>query len=183
MTEIRISGFGGQGVIRLGYIIGKAASIFDNKFATLTQSFGPEARGSSCSAQVVVSEGNVLYPYITIPNILVAMSQEAYSRFESNLNDYGTLLIDEDLVKPNPPRASVKIYSIPSTRMAEQMGNKIIANIVMLGFFTAITGIITPESVRKAIPDSVPQRFVELNLVAFEKGYEFGKELKKKEEE
>lgn len=182
MTEIRISGFGGQGVIRLGLIIGKAASLFDDKFATLTQSFGPEARGSSCSAQVVVSEDQVLYPYVTIPNILVAISQEAYSKFESNLREDGILLIDEDLVKPNPPRANIKMYSIPSTRIAEEMGNKIIANIVMLGFFTAVTQIVSADSIRKAIPGSVPSRFVDLNLRAFEKGYEYGKELLTRQE-
>ena len=182
MTEIKISGFGGQGVIRLGLIIGKAASLFDDKFATLTQSFGPEARGSSCSAQVVVSDERVLYPYITTPHILVAISQEAYTKFESNLDKKGLLLIDEDLVKPNPPRAGVKMYSIPSTRMAEEMGNKIVANIVMLGFFTAVTQIVSADSVRKAIPGSVPSRFVDLNLKAFEKGYEYGKELLTKQE-
>ncbi|MDH4222432.1 MAG: 2-oxoacid:acceptor oxidoreductase family protein [candidate division Zixibacteria bacterium] len=182
MTEIRISGFGGQGVIRMGYIIGKAASIYDNKFATLTQSFGPEARGSSCSAQVVVSEDQVLYPYITIPNILVAMSQEGYSRFESNLSEDGMLLIDEDLVKPNPPRGRIKIYSIPSARISEELGNKIIANIVMFGFFTVITGLITEEAARKAVANSVPQRLMDLNLKAFERGYKYGKEFLAKQE-
>ena len=182
MTEIRLSGFGGQGIIRMGYIIGKAASIFDNKSATMTQSFGPEARGSACSSQVVLADDRVLYPYVSIPHILVAMSQEAYTKFESNLVKEGFLLIDEDLVKTGAPRTGVKMYSIPSTRIAEEMGNKIIANIVMLGFFTAITGVISADSVRKAIPGSVPQRFVDLNVKAFEKGYEYGQELLSKEE-
>jgi 2-oxoglutarate ferredoxin oxidoreductase subunit gamma len=182
MTEIRISGFGGQGVIRMGYIIGKAASIFDNKFATLTQSFGPEARGSSCSAQVVVSEDRVLYPYVTIPHILVAMSQEGYSRFESNLSENGILLIDEDLVKPDPARTKIKMYSIPATRISEEMGNKIIANIVMFGFFAAVTGLVTEDAARKAVSSSVPKRLVDLNLKAFERGYEYGKELSSKQE-
>ena len=182
MTEIRISGFGGQGVIRMGYIIGKAASIFDNKFATLTQSFGPEARGSSCSAQVVVSEDRVLYPYVTIPHILVAMSQEGYSRFEPNLSENGILLIDEDLVKPDPPRAKIKMYSVPATRISEEMGNKIIANIVMFGFFAAVTGLVTEDAARKAVSGSVPKRLVDLNLKAFERGYEYGKELSSKQE-
>ncbi len=79
MTEIRITGFGGQGIIKCGFIIGKAVSLFGGKNATLTQSFGPEARGSACSAQVVISEDKVLYPYVTTPDILIAMSQEGYS--------------------------------------------------------------------------------------------------------
>lgn len=182
MTEIRLSGFGGQGIIKMGYIIGKAASLFDDKSATMTQSFGPEARGSACSSQVVVSDDRVLYPYVTVPRILVAMSQEAYSKFESDLVEDGFLLIDEDLVRPGVPRAKVKMYSIPSTRIAEEMGNKIIANIVMLGFFTAVTGVVSPDSVRQAIPASVPKRFVDLNIQAFEKGYEYGRELLNKED-
>ncbi len=177
MTEIRISGFGGQGIIRCGYIIGKAASIYDGKSATLTQSFGPEARGSACSAQVVIEKDRVLYPYITVPNILVAMSQEAYTKFESNLEKNGILLIDQDLVKPEKRRDQIKFYSIPATRIAEEMGNKIIANIVMLGFFTAVTKVITKEAGRKAIFGSVPERYIELNLKAFDQGYEFGKKL------
>lgn len=177
MTEIRISGFGGQGVIRCGYIIGKAASIYDGKSATLTQSFGPEARGSACSAQVVIEKDRVLYPYITVPNILVAMSQEAYTKFESNLDKNGILLIDQDLVKPDKKKDNIKLYAIPATRIAEEMGNKIVANIVMLGFFTAVTKILTKEAGRKAIFGSVPERYVELNLKAFDRGYEFGEKL------
>lgn len=177
MTEIRISGFGGQGIIRCGYIIGKAASIYNGKSATLTQSFGPEARGSACSAQVVIEKDRVLYPYITVPNILVAMSQEAYTKFESNLEKNGILLIDQDLVKPEKRRDQIKFYAIPATRIAEEMGNKIIANIVMLGFFTAVTKILTKEAARKAIFGSVPERYIELNLKAFDRGYEFGEKL------
>ena len=178
MTEIRISGYGGQGIIRCGYIIGKAASLYDNKFATLTQSFGPEARGSACSAQVLVSEDKILYPYVTLPHILVAMSQEAYTKFSPNLDLNGTLIIDDDLVTPLEARGNIKTYAIPSTRFAEEMGAKIVANIVMLGFFTAITGVITPEAAKKAVSDSVPQRLVDLNLRAFEKGFKFGQEVK-----
>ena len=178
MTEIRISGYGGQGVIRCGYIIGKAASLYDNKHATMTQSFGPEARGSACSAQLLVSEDKILYPYVTLPHILVAMSQEAYTKFSPNLDQNGILIIDDDLVTPLEARGNIKTYAIPSTRFAEEMGAKIVANIVMLGFFTAITGVITPEAAKKAVSDSVPQRLVDLNLRAFEKGFKFGQEVK-----
>ena len=178
MTEIRISGYGGQGVIRCGYIIGKAASLYDNKYATMTQSFGPEARGSACSSQVLVSEDKILYPYVTTPDILVAMSQEAYTKFLPNLDESGILIIDDDLVTPQEAKGNVKTYAIPSTRFAEEMGAKIVANIVMLGFFTAVTGLVSPEAVKKAVSTSVPERLKDLNLKAFEKGYQFGREIK-----
>ncbi|KPL19535.1 MAG: pyruvate ferredoxin oxidoreductase [candidate division Zixibacteria bacterium SM23_81] len=181
MIEIRFAGYGGQGIIRSGIIIGKAASLYDDKFATMNQSFGPEARGGACSAQVIVSDDRVLYPYVTVPNVMVAMSQEGYSKYEPELGDEGLLLIDEDLVRPKPLRGNIKLYSVPATRFAEELGNRIIANVVMLGFFTAISEVVTVEAMKKAIPTLVPSRFVELNLKAFDKGYEYGLELRGKE--
>lgn len=183
MTEIRFSGFGGQGIIRCGLITGKAISLFDNKFATMTQSFGPEARGSACSSQLVVSEERVLYPYITRPEVLIAMSQEAYEKYEPELRDNGVLIIDSDLVRLIPSEKKVKLYSIPSTRFAEEMGNRIFANLVMLGFFTAITKTVTPEAMKKAIPGLVPSRSLDVNLKAFEKGYDYGIEILSKEKQ
>jgi len=177
MTEIRFSGFGGQGIIRCGLITGKALAIFDNKHATMTQSFGPEARGSACSSQLVVSDDRVLYPYISTPEILISMSQEAYDKYEPELSDDGILIIDKDLVKMKPARGKIKTYSVPSTRFAEELGNRIIANLVMLGFFTAITQVASPEAMKKALPGMVPSRFLDLNIKAFDKGYEYGKKV------
>lgn len=177
MTEIRFSGFGGQGIIRCGLIAGKALALYDNKHATMTQSFGPEARGSACSSQLVVSDDRVLYPYISIPEILVSMSQEAYEKYESELKDDGILIIDKDLVKMKPVRGKIKTYAIPSTRFAEELGNRIIANLVMLGFFSAVTGIVSPEAMKKALPGLVPGRFLDLNIKAFDKGFDYGKEV------
>jgi 2-oxoglutarate ferredoxin oxidoreductase subunit gamma len=177
MVEIRFSGFGGQGIIRCGLITGKALSLYDDKYATMTQSFGPEARGSACSSQLVVSEERVLYPYIEAPHILVSMSQEAYEKYEPDLRENGILLLDKDLVKAKPPRGEIRIYSVPSTRVAENLGNRITANLVMLGFFTAVTGIVSQDAMKEAIPGFVPERFIGLNFRAFEKGYEYGTEL------
>ena len=177
MTEIRFSGLGGQGIIRCGLITGKALSLFDKKQAAMTQSFGPEARGSACSSQLVVSQERVLYPYITHPEILVSMSQEAYEKYEPELRKDGILIIDKDLVRAKPPRDKIKIYTIPSTRFAEELGNRIIANLVMLGFFTAVTKVVSPDAMKKALPGLVPRRFLELNFKAFDKGYEYGQKI------
>jgi len=177
MAEVRFAGYGGQGIIRSGIIAGRAASIHDTKFATMSQSFGPEARGGACSSQLVVSATKVLYPYVTRSDVLVAMSQEGYEKFEPELKEDGMLLYDEDLVKLKPTRGKVKLFAIPATRFAEELGRKIVANVVMLGFFTAVTDIVTYESMSKAVPEAVPEKAVELNLQAFEKGYTYGKEL------
>src|SRR6202011_1311541 len=130
LTEIRLAGFGGQGVILSAIVLGKAASIFQGAFATMTQNFGPEARGGACSAQLVLSDSPVLYPYVTRPDILVVMSQEAYTLFSPQLKDTGTLIIEEDLVRIGELPAGVRVYSIPATRIAEELGKKMVLNIV-----------------------------------------------------
>lgn len=174
--EIKFSGFGGQGIIRMGLILGKAASIHDNKSATLTQSFGPEARGGACSAQLIVSDTDILYPYLTTPEVLVAMSQEAYDKFEPGLRTDGILLTEQDLVRAHPPRGSIRAYSVTATRIAEQMGNRMFANMVMLGFLGAITKVVDRESLRKALPGMLPDRSVAKNLKALDRGWELGLE-------
>jgi len=179
-NEIRVSGLGGQGVILSGYIIGRAASIFGDQYATMTQSFGPEARGSACSTQVILSDEKILYPYIVKPKILVAMSQEAYVKFEPQVEKNGMLLIDSDLVKVDKPRDDIFLYKIPATRFAEGLGRKIVLNIVMIGFFTATTKMITEEAARKAIMASIPRGTEELNMKAFQRGFEYGTEFLKK---
>lgn len=174
LTEIRVAGFGGQGVILSAIVLGKAASIHQGEFATMTQNFGPEARGGACSAQLMLSDQPVLYPYVTQPDVLVVMSQEAYTKFAPELKDGGTLLIERDLVRVSEMPAQTRIYSIPATRIAEELGKRMVLNIVMVGFFAAVTQLLQPDAVRNAIADSVPSSFRELNLKAFDKGYEYG---------
>jgi 2-oxoglutarate ferredoxin oxidoreductase subunit gamma len=174
LTEIRIAGFGGQGVILSAMIIGKAASIFENGYATLTQSFGPEARGGASSAQVILSDEPVLYPYLTRPDILVVMSQEAYTKFTPELKDTGILIVEEDLVRLSELPPGIRVYSAPATRLAEELGKRMILNVVMVGFFAAVTGLLSSDSLRNAVADSVPAAMRDLNLQAFDKGLEFG---------
>jgi 2-oxoglutarate ferredoxin oxidoreductase subunit gamma len=174
--EIKVSGFGGQGIIRIGMALGKAAAINDSRNATLTQSFGPEARGGACSAQLVVSDAEILYPYLTTPDILVAMSQEAYEKYEPELKEDGVLLLEEDLVKPYPTRGKIRQYSIAATRIAEALGNRLYANFVMIGFIVAITKVVPKQAVLDSIPGTVPDRLLQKNLDAFEKGFAAGEQ-------
>ena len=174
-TEIRVSGFGGQGVILCAHIIGKAVSIYQGAHATMTQAFGPEARGSACSAQVVLSDETVLYPYITRPSILIAMSQDACDKFAPQMAPGGLLLVESDLVHPGSLPKGVRVLGIPATRLAEELGKKMVLNIVMFGFFAATSGVLTPEAAREAVKSSVPAGTEELNLKAYEKGFEHGR--------
>src|SRR5947209_13651888 len=174
LTEIRIAGFGGQGVILSAIILGKAASIHQGAFATMTQSFGPEARGGACSAQLIVSDSPVLYPYVTQPDILVVMSQEAYTKFVPELKDGGTLIVEQDLVRVTDIKPNTRVFSVPATRLAEELGKRMVLNSVMVGFFTAVTHLLDREAVLKAVADSVPASFRELNLKAFDKDFHYG---------
>jgi len=182
ITEVRITGFGGQGVILCGYIIGKAASIFNDQHATLTQSFGPEARGSACSAQVIVSDERVLYPYVTCPSIMIAMSTDGYQTHKKNITKDGIVIYDSDLVKLEDQAPGLKTFGVPATRLAEEIGRKIVSNIVMLGFFGGVTDVVPRDALRKAVESSVPPGTEAVNLKAFDTGYEYGVELKKKPE-
>jgi len=174
LTEIRIAGFGGQGVILSAIVIGKAGCIYEGGFSTMTQSFGPEARGGACSAQVILSDSPVLYPYVTRPDVLVVMSHEAYSIFAPQVKENGTLIIEQDLVRVDKLPSGVRVFSCPATRLAEELGKKMVLNIVMVGFFGAVTGLLQPDSLRNAIADSVPEAYRDLNRKAFDKGYEYG---------
>lgn len=176
LTEIRVAGFGGQGVILAAIVIGKAASIHEGGFATMTQNFGPEARGGACSAQVIISDQPVLYPYVTNPDILVVMSQEAYTKFAPEVKTNGMLIIEQDLVRISNLPTGTKVYSCPATRIAEELGKRMVLNVVMVGFFAAVAKVLKPEALREAVLDSVPSAFRELNEKAFSAGYKYGTE-------
>lgn len=168
--EIRFAGFGGQGVILAGMITGRAAALHDGKEAIVTQSYGPEARGGACSAQLVIDDQPIDYPMVTRPDVLVVMSQEAAQKYTGDLADGCQVLVDEGLVHL-PESAPWPVYKIPATRLAEQLGNRMAANVVMLGFFAAITGAVNRPSMEAAIRDSVKERFIDLNMRAFDIGY------------
>lgn len=173
--ELQVGGFGGQGVILAGMAIGRGLVLYEDRHVSLTQSFGPEARGSACSVQLVISPEPVLYPYLTQPHILVAMSQEAYRRFAPSLRPGGTLVVEEDLVRVEDLRPDLTLFRVPATRLAEELGRKLVLNIVMVGFFTAVTGVVKLDSARRAVADLVPRGTESLNLAAFDKGYAYGR--------
>jgi len=176
-TEIRFAGFGGQGIISAGKITGKAATIYDGKHAVMMQSYGPEARGGACNADLVVADAMVGSPQLGLPIHAVIMSQEAYEKYGQALDPEGLLIVDEDLVDMSeiaPPVS--RVYKIPATRIAGELGKKIVANVVMLGAMAAITGTVSKDAMRDAILSSVPPHTKELNEAAYEAGYAKGEE-------
>lgn len=168
--EIMFAGFGGQGVITAGYITGQAAAVYDDKESTLTRVYGPEARGSACYSGVVVDEEEIDYPYLINPEIMVIMSQEAYEKFLPQLLERGVLIIDSSIVKPDERAEKYKLYRVPATQMAEEMGNRVVANVVMLGFVGRIWNGVSLNGLRESVKATVPKKHLDLNLRAFEAG-------------
>jgi 2-oxoglutarate ferredoxin oxidoreductase subunit gamma len=168
--EIRLCGYGGQGIILAGFIIGQAVTVYEHRNAVFIQDYGPEARGGACRADVVISDEPVLYPYIDTPDVLVAMSQEAYQKYIPQIRKDTLVVIDEDLVKPDTASIQMPIL-MPARRIAAELGRLAVANVVMLGFFTAVTKALSVDAIKESIIASVPKNTGKLNLSAFEEGY------------
>ena len=177
--HVLITGFGGQGIIMAGDILGRAATLYDGKFASMTQAYGPEARGSACSAQVIISEEEILFPHVKEPQVLICLSQEGYSKNVGSLRQGGILIWDADLVRTKKLAPGLTTYQIPATRFAEELGNIMMANIVMLGFLAAVHGLVSVEALREAVWTSVPRPTREINAQAFERGREYGEAILK----
>ncbi len=177
--EIRFAGFGGQGILLAGIILGRAAALYENKYAFQTQSIGPEARGGASRAEVVISDNPRDYPKVRKLDILVAMSQEALNKYISDLLDGGVLIYDSSIIENIPEtKGNIKVYPLPLTETAYKLGNKIVANVVMLGSLVSLTGIISKDSIKKSVLDMVPEKFKDLNLKALHEGFKLGDEVK-----
>jgi len=173
--EMRIAGFGGQGVVLAGQIVGQAVAIYDKQYASFTQNYGPEARGGSCTAEIVAAEDPIGYPYLTKPHIVIILSQDAYNKYGKDLSEDTLLIIDPDLVKPDPSQQHPYL-SVPANRTAREMGRVVVANIVLLGFLAAVSDFSSAEALRKSVLASVPRGTGEFNMKAFEAGYQHGQE-------
>ncbi len=166
--EIRFGGVGGQGIALAGNLLGKAASLFDGKEAVFTQTHGPEARGGASRADVIISDRAIGYPFVTHPHILAVLFMEAYEKFRPDLRPGGMLIFDAGLVTPHADDADA--LALPLTRIADELGSKMAANIVLLAYLAASTGIVSTEALREAIRVTVSERHLDLNLKAFDAG-------------
>ena len=170
-TEVRIAGFGGQGVVLAGVILGRAAVLYDKKKAVQTQSYGAEARGGGARSEVIIADDSIDYPKVRHPDVLVAMSEQALDKYLKDLKPGGVLLIDSELVKNLPPEREFTIYRFPFSRIAnDEFGRTIVANVIMLGTLTDLTKLVSFEAMKSSIRTSVPKGTEELNLKAFERG-------------
>lgn len=169
--ELRIAGFGGQGVITAGYILASAASIHEGKHALMTQSYGPEARGGACKADVIISDMPIDYPKTSRVDCLVALSVDAYAMFNGEVREGGAIIYDDSLVSiPEPHRRRrVSFYGVSAAEVAAELGSSLSANMVILGSLVGVTGVVGLDAVREAIRERFP-RHAAVNLEALERG-------------
>jgi len=169
-TEILVGGVGGQGVVLAGILLGTAATLFEGKQAVQTQSYSSELRGGSTRAEVIISEEPVTDPQVRKPDILIALAEDALSKYIHRIKPKGLLVIDSDLVKGAKP-GDYEILAIPATSIADkEMGNIVVANLIILGALLKKTGLLSVEAMEKAIEVSVPKKAITLNLNAFRRG-------------
>jgi 2-oxoglutarate ferredoxin oxidoreductase subunit gamma len=178
--EVRMAGFGGQGIISAGLMLAMAACIHEDRNAVQTRSYGPESRGGACKSEVVISDGEIDFPTVTEPDVLVVMSQEAYDAYVDTVKKGGTLLLDSDLVPKEKVTSRIRVFRVPATKIAEEVGKTLVANVVMLGALTSIINLVNIKSMKKSILSTIPRDTEKLNLAAFKRGYDCGKRLLEK---
>ena len=173
--ELRLSGSGGQGLILAGIILAAAAAK-EGKNVVQTQSYGPEARGGASKSEVVISDERIDYPKVTRPDFLLALTEEALFKYIEDIKEDGIVLADSS-VEPGEAGDKVKsFYSLPVLKTAREELKPIVANMVALGAIVASSEVTGPEATREAIKENVPPGTEDLNIKAFEKGYELGKQ-------
>lgn len=181
--QVRFSGFGGQGVILMGIILARAASLYDQstgedgkvvrKNAIQTQSYGPSARGGHSKCDVKISDKEMLYPFVETPDYLVIMSQQAFAKYIHERRPDTKVIIDPDMVLDRP---KAEVYLVPATKAAENMGTRIVANVIMLGAFRQISEVVSYEALERALLDSVPKATHDLNRNALLVGTKLGQD-------
>ena len=155
-------------MVLAGLLLGEAA-LRDGKRAVQTQSYGPESRGGAARSEVVISDQQIDYPKVIQADILVTLSQSAFDKFFPHVKENSTIIIDSDLVKAKKS----KIYSVPFTKIADNLGKKVVANSVIIGYLIASTKVITVDSMVSTIREKVPGHTVDINLDAFNQGIQF----------
>jgi 2-oxoglutarate ferredoxin oxidoreductase subunit gamma len=177
-VEIRVAGYGGQGVITAGYVLAYAATIHGGLYGLMTQSYGPEARGGACKSDVILSNKPIEYPKATSVDYLVALSLDAYSTFIDSVRPEGAVIHEASLVKISEKEQvpDLRYYPVPAVEAARELGNPLTANMVMLGAVQALTDAIDLDALKKAVEVRFP-RFMDVNLKALDKGVELAASL------
>lgn len=172
--EVIIGGFGGQGSVLAGVVLGRAAA-YDGKKVAHSRSYGAEARGGAARSEVVIADEEIDYPMVINADYLIAMSQPAFERYITKVKPNGIVIIDENLVKPKEDLPeNLRLVKVPATKISSrEPGKPIGANMIMLGALTALTKIVSTDSLIKSIRDNVSKGTEEININALKKGQEY----------
>jgi 2-oxoglutarate ferredoxin oxidoreductase subunit gamma len=176
--ELRLSGEGGQGLVLAGKILAEAAAIYDDKNATQSQSYGPEARGGASKSEVIVADGAIDYPKAERLDLLLALTQEAFDKYHGDLRPGGWLVIDAEAVTRLPDVSKWKLVPVPFEKLArERVGKSIVANIVAIGVIVRLSRVVTEQAAEQAILARVPPGTEDLNRKAFQLGLEAAEQV------
>jgi len=174
IKQVVLCGFGGQGIVLAGAMLGQAA-FNDGRWVSGTNSYGAAARGGSCQAEIVISDGPISFPHVIGADILVAMYQTAHDKYIGEVKGEGVVIYDERLVSPKESKG-LKYIGIPATKAAvEELNNGIVANVIILSAAVEVTGVVTKAALKSAVEEIVSEKLRELDLKAVDIGFELGK--------
>lgn len=172
--ELRMSGVGGQGIVTMGYVVGRAAALYDKKDVIMTEAYGPEITGGWSKADVIISDIEIDYPLVDSPDVLLVMSQDGWEHNRQFVKKDGLVIYEEGLVNIGK-NSSKKYVPVPAIQIADELGKRVVANVVMMGAFQEITKIITKRALEQSLKKQIPKGTEELNMNALEKGYQIGR--------
>lgn len=176
--EIQISGFGGQGVVMAASILGRVATVEQGRNAIMVQNYGPESRGGASLAGIIIDDGEIGMPRVIDPDVIVVLSTAAYDKYGRSRPSRTTLIVEEDFVTLDADAEHGRtVLTVPATRIADELGRRIVMNIVMLGFLCGATDVQPPDLMKRVIAASVPSHTEELNMQAFEAGMRHAREM------
>mgnify|MGYP003959439169 FL=1 len=175
--EIKIAGFGGQGVLSLGVWLSEIGMREDLEVSWIP-SYGPEMRGGTANCHVKLSREAIGSPLVTHPTVLVAMNRPSLEKFEDDVIEGGAILWDSSLIDIEPKREDITRIPIPATEIAKELGNTKTSNVVILGVLAGYSDFLDPMVVQQVLPLIFKKRhLLEINLKAFQKGLELGRQL------
>ncbi|MCK4893339.1 MAG: 2-oxoacid:acceptor oxidoreductase family protein [Calditrichia bacterium] len=176
---IKAAGFGGQGILLLGVGLAQAG-MMEGYHVSWIPSYGPEMRGGTANCHVHISEKLVGSPIVSYPSILIAMNRPSLEKFQNDIIEGGLVIYDSSLIDSKPDRKDIEMMEIPATKIADNLGNTRIANMVTLGALVGYTNILNLKTLIATLPYIITRRrLIEINQKAIEKGYEFGKNFRK----
>jgi 2-oxoisovalerate ferredoxin oxidoreductase beta subunit len=176
--EIIIAGFGGQGVLLLGATLAQAGML-QNYFVSWLPSYGPEMRGGTANCHVNIRDIEVGSPMVSNPSVLIAMNRPSLEKFEPDMQSGGLMIYDTSLIEVQPKRKDIEVIAIPATKIADELGNTRVANMIVIGAYIGYAGLLTKPAVYEALKAVVKhKRFMEINVKAIDAGYEFGQKIK-----